>query len=66
MVTASLEGGPPRAQLLGSTSVPYSQGQATFADLSIDTPGEGYRLRFKVTFPENVPPLEITLEDTFR
>nr|XP_027213021.1 fibrocystin-like [Penaeus vannamei] len=65
MLTASLEGGPPGARLQGSTTVPYSQGQAVFLDLVVDTPGEGYGLKFRVTSPENAPSLEVTLEDTF-
>lgn len=66
MLTASLEGGPPGARLQGSTTVPYSQGQAVFLDLAVDTPGEGYGLKFRVTSPETAPSLEVTLEDTFR
>ncbi|XP_047483365.1 fibrocystin-L-like [Penaeus chinensis] len=65
MLTASLEGGPPEARLQGSTTVPYSQGQAVFSDLVVDTPGGDYRLKFRVTSPENAPTLEVTLEDTF-
>lgn len=66
MLTASLEGGPPGARLQGSTTAPYSQGQAVFSDLAVDTPGGDYRLKIRVTSPENAPTLEVTLEDTFR
>jgi methionine-rich copper-binding protein CopC len=43
-VTVALDANPTGAALAGTTTVPAVDGVATFADLSIDTPGTGYTL----------------------
>ncbi|XP_063852300.1 uncharacterized protein LOC135095410 [Scylla paramamosain] len=64
-VTASLLGGPPGAILMGTTTVPYRNGTATFTDLSVSKPGEDYNLTFTITYPSYAPALTTTLEETF-
>ncbi|XP_063856824.1 fibrocystin-L-like [Scylla paramamosain] len=64
-VTASLSGAPPGAILIGTTTVPYRNSTATFTDLSVSKPGEGYNLSFTITFPSYAPVLTATLVETF-
>ncbi|KAK8374054.1 hypothetical protein O3P69_007820 [Scylla paramamosain] len=40
-------------------------GTATFTDLSVSKPGEGYNLTFTITYPSYAPALTTTLEGTF-
>ncbi|XP_063862993.1 fibrocystin-L-like [Scylla paramamosain] len=64
-VTASLSGGPPGAIVIGTTTVPYRNSTATFTDLSVSKPGEGYNLSFTITYPSYAPALTATLVETF-
>eukprot|EP00794_Sanderia_malayensis_P006712 gene6712-7474_t len=52
-VTASIVAGTgdPNAQLIGNTTVEFINGTANFSTLAITHSGNGYRLKFNVTYP---------------
>ncbi|MPC88692.1 hypothetical protein E2C01_083611 [Portunus trituberculatus] len=65
LVTAQLCGGPEGAELKGTLSVPYVDGAATFTNLLVTEPGDGYSLSFTITHPADAPDLSVAMEDTF-
>lgn len=65
MMTAFLSGGDSRATLLGNTTVPYEDGAATFRNLGVSLPGQGYSLSFMVTSPDSAPELSVSLDQSF-
>ncbi|XP_063605340.1 fibrocystin-L-like [Penaeus indicus] len=65
MITAFLSGGDSRATLLGNTTVPYEDGAATFRNLGVSLPGQGYNLSFMVTSPDSAPELSVSLDQSF-
>lgn len=65
-ITAALTAGPAGAVLEGCTTVPYVEGAATFTDLAVNMPGEGYKLGFSVTHPSDAPALTTAINRTFR
>lgn len=65
-ITATLTGGPEGAVLQGTTTVPYKNGAATFTDLAVSVPGEGYSMSFSITHPADAPDLSTALDGTFR
>ncbi len=62
-VEVSLHGGEPSAQLEGLRTLNAAEGMATFADLRIDRPGEGYFLRVSApgAAPEDSPTFDVVV-----
>jgi hypothetical protein len=61
-VTASLGSNPAGGTLLGTLTVQFSQGVATFSDLILDQPGDGYTIQLTIAGlpPVTSAPIDVT------
>ena len=68
IVTASLIDGPTGATLEGGTTAPFVEGFANFTDLAFSKEGSGYRVRFELTYPDNlnIPAVDSRVFETRR